>query len=201
MSKPVVVSLNGQQSQFGLRAVKRSALYGRRRRVALDKDGNPCTRASLLADGSLLLQSGMTGQGYFTDDGSMYKLGDLTALSPEGEELPVAPSTLGVCQELTGPIDPTFLLDLRVQAVYLLDPTEVDDDLLQRLQAGELFSFGFNFRDDYHEETAVLLASSEGVFALVGDPIARSWAALETAATLPTEDAEADDDDLDFEMF
>ena len=67
MAKNIIVSLDGEESSFGFKAVDRASLYGKRRRIALDKDGNPCTRGSLLEDGSLLLKSGMSGQGYFLD--------------------------------------------------------------------------------------------------------------------------------------
>jgi hypothetical protein len=36
----------------------------------LDKKANPCSKASLLEDGSLLLKCRMTVQGYFLDDGT-----------------------------------------------------------------------------------------------------------------------------------
>ena len=64
MARVIAVSLEGVESTFGFASVDRSALYGRRRRVPLDEHGNACTRASILDDGSLLLRSGMTGQGY-----------------------------------------------------------------------------------------------------------------------------------------
>ena len=200
MSKPVVVSWSGTESSWSLRSLNRAALYGRRKRLALDADGNPCTRASLLDDGSLLLRSGMSGQGYFLPGGHMFKIGELTGLAEDGSPLPVAPGTLGVAQELTGPVDPSVLLDLRVSAVYLLAPETVDPELQQRLDDGLIFSFGFNFRDDYNEETAVLLANKDGVFALVGNPVPRQWSSLETSTPLPVSDEESDGD-LDFEMF
>lgn len=70
MARVISVGLEGVESSFGFKVVDRAALYGRRRRVALDRDGQTCSRASLLEDGSLLLRSGMTGQGYFLPDGT-----------------------------------------------------------------------------------------------------------------------------------
>jgi hypothetical protein len=84
MAKNIIVSLDGEESSFGFKAVDRSSLYGKRRRIALDKDGNPCTRGSLLEDGSLLLKSGMSGQGYFLDDGTFLKQSDLEGFDING---------------------------------------------------------------------------------------------------------------------
>ena len=79
MAKTINVVLGGEKAIFTFKPVDRSALYGRRRRVAFDTDGNECSRASLLADGSLLLQSGMTAQGYFLSDGTWVPQSELTA--------------------------------------------------------------------------------------------------------------------------
>ena len=40
MARVIAVSLEGVESTFGFASVDRSALYGRRRRVPLDEQGN-----------------------------------------------------------------------------------------------------------------------------------------------------------------
>jgi hypothetical protein len=196
----IAVSLDGAESTFGFKAVDRAAIYGKRRRVALDRDGQPCTRASLLEDGSLLLRSGMTGQGYFLPDGTFLKQSELEGFDRSGNAVEKVPSTLGVPQPLDGPINPTEVLDLRVETIYALDPDSVSDVLTSRLQAGDLFRFTFNFRDDYRAETGVLLANENGVFALIGVPVCYEWSSLQVLVDLPAADDESDDDDLDFEF-
>ena len=200
MARVISVSLDGVESSFSFKAVDRAALYGKRRRVALDRSGEPCSRASLLQDGSLLLRSGMTGQGYFLSDGSFLKQSDLEGFDVNGSPLEKVPSTLGVPQPLEGPVDPSEVLDLRVETVYALDPDTVSDDLLVKLNAGNVYRFVFNFRDDYRAETGILLANDNGVFALIGFSLAYEWASLQAMAELPAVDDESDDD-LDFEMF
>jgi hypothetical protein len=70
MAKSIVVDRGGAVSSFDFTKVSRSKLYGRRRRMALDPSGRACTRASLTADGSLLILAGMTAQGYFDGEGT-----------------------------------------------------------------------------------------------------------------------------------
>lgn len=200
MARVISVSLDGVESSFGFKAVDRSALYGKRRRVALDRSGEPCSRASLLQDGSMLLRSGMTGQGYFLSDGTFLKQSDLEGFDAGGRPLEKVASTLGVPQPLEGPLDPSAVLNLRVETVYALDADTVSDDLLARLDAGGVYRFSFNFRDDYRAETAILLANDSGVFALIGIPVAYEWSELRAVAELPAVDDDSDDD-LDFEMF
>lgn len=199
MARVISVALDGVESAFTFKAVERSALYGKRRRVALDRDGQPCGRASLLEDGSLLLRSGMTGQGYFLPDGRFVKQSDLEGFDASGVVLEKAPSTLGVAQPLEGPIDPSEVLDLRVETIYALDPDAVDDGLMAKLTSGNLYRFAFNFRDDYRAETGILLSNENGVFALIGIPVSYSWSSLAVASELPPADEDSDDD-LDFEM-
>lgn len=201
MARLISVTLDGSESTFGFTAVDRATIYGKRRRVALDRDGQPCSRASLLEDGSLLLRSGMTGQGYFLPDGSFCKQADLEGFDPDGRPLEKVPSTIGVPQPLEGPVDPRDVLDLRVETIYALDPDTVAEALTSRLEAGDIFRFAFNFRDDYRAETGYLLANEQGMFALVGVPVTYDWTTLQALIDLPSDEtAGDDDDDLDFEF-
>ncbi len=202
MTRQIIVRFEGDESRFDFTPLRRDQLYGKRRRLALDESGQPCTRASLMQDGSLLLRSGMTGQGYFTPDMCWVPAKDLEGLAMDGQPAPVVPSTLDVAQELDGPMPATDVLDLSVTAIYLLHEAEVSDSLLSRLRAGDIFTFAFNFREDLRAETALLLANDNGIFALIGYPSVPVWNDLATVPTeVTTEDESEDIDDLDFEMF
>jgi hypothetical protein len=126
MAKNIRVFLDGEESSFAFKAVDRASLYGKRRRIALDKEGNPCSKASLLEDGSLLLKSGMTAQGYFLEDGTFLKQSDLEGFDINWNPLTKTPSTLGEVQKLEGPVNPNDVLDLRVKTVYSLDPVALN---------------------------------------------------------------------------
>lgn len=200
MPATINVTLGGDEAVFGFTAVDRAAIYGRRRRLALDESGEPCTRASLLEDGTMLLRSGMTGQGYFLPDGHWVPQGELEGLNPDGSPAAPVASTLGEAQPLT-PVAAEDLLDLDVATVYALEPQTLPDAIRARLDAGEVFSFPFNYRTDHRAETGMLLGNDAGVWALIGLPATPEWQEL-TTVTAVTEAADAEsDDDLDFEMF
>lgn len=200
MARNIVVELDGEESSFDFKPIDRAALYGKRRRVALDRDGELCSRASLSEDGSILIKSGMTGQAYFDEKGQAFKLSDLAAYGPDGKELTKVASTLGVSQKLRGPIDPSELLDTRIGTVYALSAEVLGSALNEKLTKGDVFSFPFNYREDYRAESAFLLSNDNGVFVLVGVPVEYEWASLEVLAELPASDDDSDDE-LDFEMF
>ena len=200
MAATINVSLDGAEGVFAFSPVDRSALYGKRRRLALDEDGSPCSRAVLLNDGSMILESGMSAQGYFLPDGVWVAQGDLEAVYLDGSPAVVVPSTLGELQALTE-ITPEQLLDVHVHNVYLLEPETLDTALRDALEEGRVFTFSFNYRTDYSSETGVLLANDEAIWALIGYPLAMDWQELSTVTAVSEASDDDADDDLDFEMF
>lgn len=202
MAKTINVTWQGTEATFSFKSMDRSALYGKRRRVAFDDTGEPCTRASLLTDGSLLLKSGMTGQGYFLPDGRWVAQADLEGINPDGSGAELVPSTLGVPVPLEGPLRPEDVLDMKVETVYMLDAESLPDELKSSLDSGECYRFAFNFRPDYRAETGILLANADGAWVLVASPVSYAWSELGRTADVVADAAEEDDaDDLDFEMF
>lgn len=199
MAKPLTVTLGTETYAFGLRQIDRTDLYGARRRVPTDAQGRPCTRAALTADGSLLVASGMSGQGYFDGGGRFVPRAQLVGIDAQGAVIQNQPSTLGIAQALQGPVDPAQVLDLELLSVYLLEPEQAGNALVQRLQAGEIYSCNFNYTASLEVERAWLLANDQGLFALVGKPVQAPWVE-EGARFAPPVDAAEAADDLDFEM-
>jgi hypothetical protein len=199
MAKEIVVTLGGKQSSFSYRPVDRASLYGKRKRVLLDQNGEPCSRASLLEDGSLLIKSGMTAQGYYLSDGRAYKLAELEGFDLEGKPIEKTPSTLGVAQELKE-VSPEEALSISQQSIYALEASELDEDLKKSLGEGKVFSFTFNYREDYVPETALLVNNENGYFAIIGNPVEYEWVSFQAVVDLPQE-SEDSEEELDFEMF
>lgn len=197
MAKPIVVQYQGAQSSFEHHKIDRSKLYGRKVRMPLDPDGQPCERALLTDDGSLILRPGMLGQGYFDASGQWIPVGELQGLDNAGEPMRFVPSTLGVAQPIEA-ISPQDALEIQVGSVHLLEPDALDPALEQALSRGEIFKFPFNYGSDYHAETALLLRNDEGYFCLVGVPLLPAWVEPDS---IPTFEEPTDLGDLDFEMF
>lgn len=200
MAKPIVVNFQGEDSSFAFTKVDRAKLFGRKRRVVLDQQGEPCRRAQLTADGSLLVLSGMTSQAYFDAAGNVVERSDLVGKDADGNLLPKVDSTLGVAQPLEGPVPAEDVLDLDVKSLYLLEPEAVSDALTAALQAGQVFRFAFNYYADYRGETGLLLSNEEGLWALIGVPSPPGWCEAEAVPQMAFEEEELDDD-LDFDMF
>ena len=200
MASTINVTLDGDEAVYTFTAVARAAIYGRRRRLALDETGTPCTRASLLDDGSMLLRSGMTGQGYFLPDGRWVPQGELEGINPDGTPAEQVPSTIGVAQPLE-PATAQDLLNLQVATTYALNAEQLPDSLKSKLESGAVYSFPFNFRPDYRAEVGMLLSNDSGYWALIGHTTTPQWQELATVTTVAEAVDDSSDDDLDFEMF
>ncbi len=201
MAKPIVLSYRDKVSSFPFQKLDRKKLYATRRRMVLDRDGEPCLRAELMADGSTLIRPGMTGQAYFDDSGRWIPNSDLVGLDGDGHPLQKHPSTLGQAQQLQGPVAPEEVLDMAVYAVYRLDCEGADPELKEAVDGGDIFRFAFNYRPDYHAETAYLVGNDDGWFALVGLRNEPVWCELEKPEVDLSAEQDDDTDDLDFEMF
>jgi hypothetical protein len=154
----------------------------------------------LLEDGSLLIKSGMTAQGYFTPDKVWVPQGDLEAINPDGSTPELFPATVGeevVATELS-PID---ALNIRFGTTYALEAETLSEGIKKELDSGVILTFPFNPRADYEVETGILVGNDNGYFALIGQKAEYEFVGLASVVSV-TEEANSDtSDDLDFEMF
>ena len=199
VGKTINISYKGESAVFSYKPIDRGVLYGKRRRVPFDAEGNECAKASLLEDGSLLIKSGMTAQGYFTPDKVWVPQSELEAINPDGSIPELFPSTVG--QEVEAKLLPAKeALHLRFATTYSLDPEILPESIKKGLDSGEILTFPFNPRADYEVETGILVGNENGYFALIGQKNHYEFVGL-TSVVSVAEEAISDSDDLDFEMF
>jgi hypothetical protein len=200
MAKTINIVYKGESAVFGYKPIDRGVLYGKRRRVPFDGEGNECAKASLLEDGSLLIKSGMTAQGYFTPDNIWVPQGELEAINPDGSSPELFPATIGEEVEATQ-LAPTEALNLRFGTTYSLEPEVLPEIIKKELDAGVVLTFPFNPRADYEVEIGILVGNENGYFALIGQKNQYQFVGLASVVSV-TEEANSDtSDDLDFEMF
>jgi hypothetical protein len=200
MAKTINISYKGESAVFGYKPIDRGVLYGKRRRVPFDGEGNECAKASLLEDGSLLIKSGMTAQGYFTPDKVWVAQGDLEAINPDGSTPELFPATIGEVVEATQ-LSPVEALNLRFGTTYALEPEVLSEGIKKELDSGVVLTFPFNPRADYEVETGVLVGNENGYFALIGQKNQYEFVGLASVVSVAEEANSDTSDDLDFEMF
>ncbi len=204
MARTIVVNFNGKVSEFGLTRVDRKKLYGRKMKIVVDENEEKTQTAYLTRDGTALLPSGTIGSLYVNDDYDVCSRADLVAVDLEDNAIEKIDSTLGVEQELEGPIDPRRVLDHTAKAVYQLDADSLDDELKTAMEAGDIFETRFNYRAGFEDAPAFLFEGDEGFFAIIGNPAEFAFLEKERAPETEEEDDDEDpfdDDELDFGMF
>ena len=200
MAKTINLTYAGETAVFAYKPIDRAVLYGKRRRVAFDADGNECAKASLLNDGSLLIRSGMTAQGYFTPEQVWVPQGELEAINPDGSTPELMPSTIGEPVEATK-VSAIDALTIKFDTTYSLEPEDLPGGIKKELDSGSIFSFPFNPRADYEMETGILVGNENGYFALIGQPAVYEYSQLSSVVSIADGGATDNSDDLDFEMF
>jgi hypothetical protein len=200
MAKTINLTYGAETAIFAYKPIDRAVLYGKRRRVAFDLNGKECAKASLLSDGSLLIRSGMTAQGYFTEDETWVPQSELEAINLDGTKPELFPATVGenVVAEKVSAVE---ALSLRFDTTYSLEPEELPSGLKKELDSGSLFKVPFNPRADYQVETGILVSNENGYFALIGQEVQYQYSALSSVVSVVDEAASDSSDDLDFEMF
>ena len=199
MAKTIDIEFEGEKASFSYKPLDRKTLYGYKKRVAFDSNGNECVKASLMEDGSLLIRSGMTAQGYFKSDGTWVQQSELEAINIDGSKPELFPATIGETVK-ANEISAENALNLKFVNTYALEADALPDKIKKLLDSGRLLSFPFNPRPDYNVETGILVSNENGYFALIGDPISYEYTSLQTLVSAEAE-AESQEDDLDFEMF
>jgi hypothetical protein len=203
MGRGIVVGFNGESSEFELAKVERDKLYGRKVRLVVDEQGRVCKPALLTRDGSAVAPPGCVAHLYVDERFEAIERDELKAVDEKGNPVELVKSTLGVEQVLTGPVDPSRVLDCQVVSTYTLTPTKLGDALKAGLDGGGIYETRFNYRDDYSAETCFLLKNEAGYFALVANPLEYEFLGREILAQAPAaapDDDEGAEDELDFSM-
>jgi hypothetical protein len=198
MARELILVLGNQQSIFEIAKIERSDLYGSKKRIFLDPEGNKCTRAQIDGDTGDLLPSGSISSSYIDFEGNQIEKNKLEAVDQEGNELSIKTSTIGSPQKLS-PIEAKKLLNVRVNSVYMLTPKEIGDSLEQELAKNKAFHFPFNYYADFKLEDGILLKNENGYFALIGEMCEPQWLE-EKSSVFDSSFGETESDELDFEM-
>lgn len=182
-----------------LARVDRAALYGRRRKVVVDEQGENCASAWLSSDGQVLVPAGGLAQVYLDEAGNAVARGDLEVVDEHGEVVDKLPSTLGIEHELYGPVAPDRVLEHAVKSVYLLEDDAIGPRLGAALDAGSIFEGEFRYLASTTTNILFLLRNDEGTFGLVCQPAAFDF--VEQAAPTPDDEDQDENEEEDEDGF
>ena len=146
MAKQAEFIINGSSVMAELKKVDRKKIYGWSTIEVFDENGSKCKLASI-SDGVHILPSGSSSLLKFNEKGQTVSSSELVGFNLEGQKVEKIPSVYdGKINLKEATIDD--YLSLVVKTVYQLN-MEDDTAMLNALKDDKLYSFIFNYREDY----------------------------------------------------
>jgi hypothetical protein len=203
MARPLILSLDGQETAVSILKVDRERLYGDIEIEAFDEKGKPASIKVLAADGRTLLDKGGTALATIDEDGNSVSRAQFRPVDMNGDPIETVPSSFGQTNILER-ASPDEYLSQVVKSVYLLQPAEGSDldYLVDHLSAGQMFRFQFSYRGGVEHDSAFVVGNDKAdAFMVVGRDAALQFVRLNQAAVLDsTEEMEISGEELDFEL-
>jgi hypothetical protein len=200
MGKQLQFVFANHKWQGGLTKVDRDKVYGYIEEAVFDKDGNNCSLASMLDDGMTVVPSGATALKTVDAHNKEVDKKTLRTVYMDGTAATLVPSSYD--GEITlKEVTLNDLFDLEVTSVYQVDFENSADKsvALEILNKVEGLGFVFNYRADYEGADAIVIASQELVFILVGRALQFEYQKNQQA--LIVEETETvSEEDVDFGM-
>ncbi len=197
MAKIIEVLHSGKASNFRLRKINRSKLYGSKKRIPIDAQGQECSRAGLTRDGKYILPNGGVALLYLDKDSDVAERNQLRGVDADGEVVESENSSSDTSEEAVQVVTPAEVLECVITHAYVLEPVFICAELEESLSAGAIYRLS-----DCNDPRRFLIGNGKGYFMLVGKRTGFEFVGLAEADLSPP-DFEAEDmyEDLDFCMF
>lgn len=200
MAKQAEFIINGLSVMAELKKVDRKKIYGWSTIEVFDENGSKCKLASI-SDGVHVLPSGSSSLLKFNEKGETISSSELVGFNLEGEKVAKVPSVYDGKVDLKEATIDDYL-SLAVKTVYQLNMGD-DTIMLNALKENKIYSFTFNYREDYEGDDAFLISNGEIVFAVTGKVADLEFVGLNDneKELVVTEEESSEEDELDFAMF
>lgn len=208
MPRSLAFTINDASFDAEIIKVDRSHLYGTVTIETADMDGARCGVATLAVDGKTLIPKGGTALGYINPQGEWVSRDQLQPVDLDGVPVEEVESSFDAPIVLEKKVDADVFLDHSVRLVYRLDPQGAfPAALLEELNNGTLYQFGFSYRGGVGYDPAFILSDEEeNVWMMVTRENLVESVGLEQAAVCKGENLNEDTDDdtestnIDFSM-
>ncbi len=203
MQRILEIGYEGRESSFSITRISRSKLYGSKRRIPVDGQGNECSRASLTRDGMFILPTGGTATLYLDGNGDVVERNQLQAIDMDGEMLKPGERVLDRAFEVGQVVQAADLLECTITQVYVLEPIFLSQELGSSLSQGEILYLTLPTPTNHLFRRFFLVGNESGFFLLIGNATGFEFIGLAEADLSPPdmdEDGSDDGYDIDFGM-
>jgi len=200
MARKAELLVNGQRILAEFKKVDRKKIYGWSSIEVFDQNGSKCTLAGL-AEGQYVMPSGSSALVSLNAKGEAVSKSTLVGVDSEGNKVEKVPSIYDQKVMLRDATIDEYL-SMAVKSVYQLQIDENKEALLEDLNSGKIYYFVFNYRADYEGDDAFLISNGTDVFAITGMRSDLEFIGLQdNEQELVPEEAQVEEDDMDFAMF
>ena len=144
-----------------------------------------------------LINSGDASNVHVDNKNNYINKSEIIGIDSEGNKIDRFPSTINIPQ-VVNKTNENYLLDFDCSSLYNLKPDILESDFQEKLDNGDIFSFNFNYYEDFNVEKGVIIKNDNGYFAIIGKEIFHSW--IEKSENISEGFETPDDIDIDFEM-
>jgi hypothetical protein len=199
MAKNIVFNLNGKEYPFSPSKLDRSKIYGWTEILTLDSNNNPCRTFYMDKTGTLLIPKGGFTYGILDNENNWVNKSDLLPVDEDGKPAPLVPSSFSAPIVLEKSASVEDLLDHSITSVYEL--TGESSEFIKFISDGQIYTFIFNWREDYEGDNAFLIESKNRLYILVGKKLNFEYIGIEKTGFVSEEEEEKEEsDDIDFSM-
>jgi hypothetical protein len=201
MAKNLIFTLQGACYEAAPVKIERKKLYGWSEVKTLDDGGDECDAVQTDETGSFIIPKGGLGMGILSQKGEWVDRSDLKALTIDGKDAPLVPSSYDAPIVLDRPVSVETLLDCTVTAFYQL--SGAPEDFVKAVGDG-IYAFVYNLRTDYEGADAFLLTQDNVLYMLTGFTSNFEMLGMDESAVLEDESEDAVEDEageIDFSMF
>ena len=197
MARQIILRFNNKNSKFDFKKITRSSLYGSKKRIALDESNKSCILANIETRYGTIINSGDASNVHVDNKNNYINKSEIIGIDSEGNKIDRFPSTINIPQ-VVNKTNENYLLDFDCSSLYNLKPDILESDFQEKLDNGDIFSFNFNYYEDFNVEKGVIIKNDNGYFAIIGKEIFHSW--IEKSENISEGFETPDDIDIDFEM-
>jgi hypothetical protein len=196
MARGLTFLIQGMSYSAAPEKIDRKKLYGRQETCAIAQDGSVCSLMSMDESSGLILPKGAVGMGNLSPAGEWVERSTLKTVALDGAELDLHKSSYDGSIKIEQTVSPEVFLNHTIKAIYKVP---VPPECIAAV-GKSIYTFLYNYRDSYEQETAFLLVSNNILFMLTAYEVPFSMLTLEQNAELEDMEAEETDEELDGEI-
>lgn len=197
MARTLTFVLEKKEYSLSPNKLNRKKLYGWKDVVPYDQNNEECRVYSIDESGTFIIPRGGSSLGMIDDQGRWVDKSELTAVDDEANPVEIVPSSFSGPVVLKKTTTIEDFLDHSITSVYSLEGE--CPDFLNAIKATDgLYTFVFNWRDDYEGDPAFIIESDGKLYVLVGKRNEFDFLSLPQTGSIEEIEEEEVEEEIDF---